>query len=409
MAKSKGIFSFKDLNSFASDVIKKTSIVKETEKTKSNRTYLSTGIYALNAAISTDIYGGIASNRISTIAGPSGTGKSFLCYNIAREAQKDGYVVWYIDTEFAIEEDQLPGYGIDISDDKFALFRNNIIEDLKIFLTQNFDKLKEEKQKGNEIPKLLIILDSVGQLASRKEVEDALGGKEKVDFTKSKALGSLFRIINSDLGYLDICMLCTNHTYQTMDLYPQDKMKGGEGLFYSSSTIAFLSKAKLKEGEMDDLDIGQSGLLVTAKMIKNRMAKPKKVKFEISFVSGCNPFVGLDYWCTEENFEQVGVAKGKMVGDTFVGGGNRWYVRHLGKHVPKDQLYTAMVFNKEVLDALRPILKDYFRYRSVTELNDLQSKIEQAKADNLDEDETLYANDLDSSSLFDIDDEDDED
>lgn len=195
-------------------------------------------------------------------------------------------------------------------------------------------------------------------------------------------------------------------THNTMDMYPQDKMKGGEGLFYAASSIAFLSKAKLKTGEIDDLDLGQSGLVVTAKMVKNRMAKPKKVKFEISFTSGCNPFVGLDYWCEGENFETVGVAKGKMVGDTFVPGGNRWYVRHLGKHIAGAELFSEKVFTKEVLDALRPIIKEYFRYKSITEINEIEKKLMEAKGEYDAEDDDMYAEDLDSNSLFDTEDDD---
>jgi len=171
------------------------------------------------------------------------------------------------------------------------------------------------------------------------------------------------------------------------------------GLFYSSSTIAFLSKAKLKDNEMDDLDLGQSGLVVTAKMVKNRMAKPKKIKFEISFASGCNPYVGLDYWCNEENFDSVGVAKGKIIDDKFVAGGNRWYVKHLGKHVATANLFTKDVFTKEVLDALRPILKEYFRYKSVTEIEEIAKKIENSKLV-MDDDGELTVESLDSDALF---------
>jgi len=394
-------FSFKDIVGMTNGIIKKMPVVHETLKSSKNRSTISTGIYVLNAALSSDIYGGIADNRITVLAAPSGTGKSFLCYSIAKEAQAKGYGVIYIDTEYAIELDQLPGYGIDISEDKFMLIRSNIIEDLKISITQILDSLKEEKNNGKEIDKFIIFIDSVGQLGSRKEVEDAKSGKEKADFTKAKALSSLFRIINADLGFLGIPLVCTNHTYQTMDLYPQDKMKGGEGLFYSASSIAFLSKAKLKTGEIDDLDLGQSGLVVTAKLMKNRMAKPKKVKFEISFTSGCNPHIGLDAWCIGENFESVGVAKGKMVDGEFVPGGNRWYVRHLGKHVAGSDLFTKEVFTKEVLDALRPIIKDYFRYKSITEIEEIQEQMLKAKGNyNLDEEEDVFADDLDSNALF---------
>lgn len=405
MAKTKGVFSFKDIGGLTNGIIKKMPIQHETLKTSQSRGTIGTGIYVLNAAISSDIYGGIPDNRITVFGAPSGTGKSFLCYSIAKEAQKKGIGVIYIDTEYAIELDQLPGYGIDISEDKFMLIRTNIIEDVKVMLTQLLDGLKEQKDAGNEVQKFIIFMDSVGQLGSRKEVDDALSGKEKADFTKAKALSSLFRIINSDLGYLGIPLVCTNHTYLTMDMYPQDKMKGGEALFYAASSIAFLSKAKLKEGEMDELDLGQSGLVVTAKMVKNRMARPKKVKFEISFTSGCNPFVGLDFWCTGENFEEVGVAKGKMVDGIFVPGGNRWYVNHLGKHIPGAELFTEKVFTKEVLDALRPIMKDYFRYRSITEMQEIEKKLMEAKGEYEDDEEVYDTENLDSNSLF----EDDED
>lgn len=216
MAKKKGTFSFKDITGLTDGIIKKnkTAIKRETEKTMSERNFIGTGIYALNAAISTDIYGGIADNRITVFAGQSGVGKSFLCYNICKQAQEEGYSVIYIDTEFSIELDQLPGYGIDISEDKFMLVRNNIIEDLKIFTTQLLDNLKDKQQEGTEFQKFIIVLDSVGQLGSRKEVDDALKGSEKADMTKAKALASYFRIINSDLGALSIPIICTNHTYK---------------------------------------------------------------------------------------------------------------------------------------------------------------------------------------------------
>jgi RecA/RadA recombinase len=402
MAKLKSVFSFKDMVGLTDGIIKKSAIIRETEKTSMQRGTIGTGIYVLNAALSTDIYGGIADNRITVLAGESGVGKSFLAYNICKQAQNDGYSIIYIDTEFSIELDQLPGYGLDISEDKFMLIRTNIIEDLKIFTTQLLDSLKEQKDAGKELDKIMIVLDSVGQLGSRKEVEDAKSGREKADMTKAKALASYFRIINQDLGYLGISMLCTNHVYKSMDLFPKDIMKGGNGLFYSASSVGFLTKAKLKDGEEDDLDLGQSGIVVTAKMMKNRMAKPKKIKFEISFVSGCNSFSGLDYWCTSEHFDTVGVCKGKMVDDNFVPGGVRWYVRHLGKHVKTSELFTSAVFTKDVLDALRPVLKDYFRYKSITEMTDIQQQLLDAKGE-LEEDDDQYTDQLDSSNMFDED------
>ena len=258
----------------------------------------------------------------------------------------------------------------------------------------------------------MLFRSSAGQLASNKEVEDAKSGKDKVDMTRAKAMKQLFRIINSDLGYLKVPMLVTNHTYFTQALYPQEVMSGGTGLQYSASTIVFLSKAKLKTGEEDDMDLGSSGIVVTAKAAKNRMARPKKVKFEISFNSGCNPYIGLDQFCVAETFDQVGIAKGKMDVDkstgemTFKPGGNRWYVNHLGKSVPGKDLFTSKVFTPEVLEALEPIISDYFRYRSMEELEaaekeftDTQDELEQEAGyiDVSDDD----VDSLDADNLFD--------
>jgi|AntRauTorckE6833_2_1112554.scaffolds.fasta_scaffold07553_3 hypothetical protein len=226
--KSKGKFEFSKIGKIVSGISDKTGIQIEDSDNMEKKEFIGTGIYALNALFSKSILnGGIQNNRITAIAGPTGVGKSFLCYNICREAQKDGYSIIYIDTEFSIELSDMESYGIDIDSSKLQLVRTNAVEDLKIMLTQLLGELKENKLSGLEIDKFMIVIDSAGQLASRKEVEDAKAGKEKADMTRAKAMKSLFRIVNSDLGFLKVPMLVTNHTYLTMDLFPRPVMSGG--------------------------------------------------------------------------------------------------------------------------------------------------------------------------------------
>jgi len=365
MAKSNSL-NFKDISGYLETISKKTSIQIESNNKK--RTYIDTGIHILNACLAKSlIYGGVSNNRITVFAGPTGVGKSYLCYNIAKYAQKDGYNIIYIDTEFSVELSDFQDYGVD-TEKNFMLIRSNKVEDLKVVLTQFLDKLKESKAKGIDIGKTIIFMDSIGQLASSKEIEDALEGKNKTDMSRAKAIKSLFRIINSDLGYLNIGLICTNHTYLTTDLFPQEKMSGGEGANYSASTIVFLSKAKLKTGEEDDMDM-QSGIIVTAQAKKNRLSKPKKVKFEISFGSGINRYNGLEFFCTPENFDKIGIAKvkkdvDKKTGEITYSPGSKWYVKHLDKTVYDKQLYNSKVFTKEVLEAIEPIAIEYFSYGS---------------------------------------------
>jgi hypothetical protein len=272
-------------------------------------------------------------------------------------------------------------------------------------LSQLVDELKTQKLDGYEIPKLMIVLDSLGQMASNKEKADLLKGDIKQDMTKAKALGSMFRSINTDLGYLEIPMIVCNHTYLTLDLYPAEKLKGGNGLLYSASVIGFMSKSKLKTGEEDDMDLGQSGISVLFKTSKNRMAKPKKIRFDISFAHGMNPYTGLDAFCRPEYFDKVGIACGKMDVDkktgemTFVPGGNRWYVNHLNKSVPTKQLFSAEIFTPAVLERMAPIVNDYFRFKSLDEIEEVEKKFNEIIED--DEDNSNgFVDSADADDIF---------
>ena len=396
-------FEFSKVGSILDNIAKTVPI--QIEKEIKEKKFISTGIYLLDAAMSGRLLGGgVATNRISVFAGESGAGKSFLAYSVSRQAQKQGYSIIYIDTEQSADLEDLPKLGLDVSLDKFRLVRSNKVEEINITLTQLIDELKEQKLAGFELPKLMIVLDSLGQMASSKEKADLLKGEIKQDMTKAKAIGSMFRSINNDLGYLDIPMIVCNHTYLTMDLYPQAVMKGGLSLLYSASVIGFMSKSKYKDGTEDDMDLGASGITVLFKTQKNRLAKPKKIRFDISFASGMNPYTGLDAFCRPEYFDKIGIAQGKMEVDkktgemTFTPGGLRWYISHLNKSVTTKQLFTPEIFTQEVLEKMAPIVNDYFRYKSIDEIEETEKQFN----DILDspDDEPMDSDSFDAGDLF---------
>lgn len=396
-------FSFSQVGDLLESISKNVPIIIETENTE--RKYISTGVYLLDAAISARMLnGGIEYGKIFTVAGDSGTGKTFVALSIAKNAQKQGIGVIYIDTEYSIRLDDLPKYGVDNHPDKFKLIRGNKVEDINILLTQLLDTMKQEKQKTGEVEPFLLVLDSVGQMSSKKEKEDLIAGNMKLDMTRAKSLAALFRSINTDLGYLDIPMIVCNHVYlEQGPMYPQQILKGGKSLVYSSSTIGMMSKSKLKTGEEDEMDLGQSGIVVDFKTIKNRLAKPKRIKFEISFVSGMNPYTGLENFCRPELYEQIGIAKGKEVVDKetgeikFVPGGTRWFVKHLDKSVFTKQLFTEQVFTPEVLKKMEPIVNEYFRFKSIDELEQSVKDFEEA----INQDSALDADEFNAENLFD--------
>jgi RecA/RadA recombinase len=406
MAKKETVkkFEFSKVGSILDNISKSVPIV--IEKEVKEKTFISTGCYLLDAALSAKLVGGgILGGRIFGLLGESGAGKSFIAYSICKSAQKDGYSIIYIDTENSIDLEGITKFGIENTPDKLRLIRSNKVEDINIAITQLLDELKEAKLSGYEIPKLLIVLDSIGMMSSNKEKEDLLKGAMKQDMTRAKGLNALFRSISSDLGYLDIPMVCCNHTYLSQDLFPKEISKGGMGLVYSASVLGFLSKSKLKDGNEDDMDLGQSGISVLFKTQKNRLAKPKKIRFDISFLNGLNKYSGLDAFCRPEYFETIGIAKGKMDVDkktgemNFIPGGNRWYVNHLNKSVTTKQLFTQEVFTQEVLERMAPIINDYFRFKSLDEIEEVEKKFNQIVGE--EEDDTNgFSDSVDADDIF---------
>jgi RecA/RadA recombinase len=398
-------FEFSKVGAILDNIAKSVPIV--IEKEVKEKSFVSTGCYLLDAALSAKLVGGgILGGRIFGLLGESGAGKSFIAYSICKSAQKDGYSVIYIDTENSIDLEGITKFGIENTPDKLRLIRSNKVEDINMSLTQLLDELKDAKLGGFEIPKILIVLDSIGMMSSNKEKEDLLKGAMKQDMTRAKGLNALFRSISSDLGYLDIPMVCCNHTYLSQDLFPKEISKGGMGLVYSASVLGFLSKSKLKDGNEDEMDLGQSGISVLFKTQKNRLAKPKKIRFDISFLNGLNKYSGLDAFCRPEYFNQIGIAKGKMdinksTGEmTFVPGGLRWYVNHLNKSVSTKQLFTQEVFTEDVLNKMAPIVNDYFRFKSLDEIEQVESEFNKIVGEDEDDDTNGFTDASDAGDLF---------
>jgi recombination protein RecA len=397
-------FEFSKIGSILDNIAK--SVPIHIDKEMKEKTYISTGNYVLNAALSGSLFGGIGSRGISVFGGPEASGKTFLALNIMREAQKVGYCVIYIDTEYAINRADLPKYGIDNSPEKFIIIRGNQVEELNVAITTLIDELKKAKLEGYELPKQIWALDSLGQLSSKKSKEDLLKGDIKADVgNKAKAIGSLFVSITADINYLEIPMVVNNQTYETMEMFSQTIMKGGRQLYYSANNITFLTKAKLKDDNADDLDItGNTGSIVTCKCVKNRSVKPKQVKIEISFEKGMNPYKGLLEFCRPEFFKQIGIGRGKMEVDKstgelkFIPGAGKWYVSHIDKSFYESQMYNSEIFNKDILNKLEPIINNYFKYKSLSEQEEVEREFE--KLIESDIDDNGFSDDLSADDLF---------
>jgi len=169
--------------------------------------YIPTGNYLLNAQMSGSLFGGYPNTRSIGIAGDSGSGKTFLCLNAVRELQKLGYVVFYIDTEGAIDRSDYLKFGVDL--DKLTYLRMGYISEVKFFINDFIETMKE-----NPGLKVAIFVDSVGMLDTDKSKRDMEAGKNAADMgLRSKEMRSLFKSFTLELSNLRVPFIFTNHTY----------------------------------------------------------------------------------------------------------------------------------------------------------------------------------------------------
>lgn len=397
--------SFTELDNVLSKVNDKGSIITHNTFSKIDE-WIPTGNFLLNAQLSGSLFGGYPNSRSICVAGESGTGKTFLTLNACREAQKMGYNIIYMDSEAAVDEDIIKNFGV--NPENFRYQPVSTPQEVRHFVANLCDTLKKAKDKGSELPKIMLVLDSLGNLATNKERGDAMSGNDKKDMTKQQELRSLFRVITTDLAEMKIPFIFTNHTYASIGSFiPGQTISGGGGAIYNASVILQLSKAGLKEGgdEAAAAGVQKTGIIVTSKAAKNRFARPIPVKFHISFYKGMNPYVGLE---TFINWENCGIQRGKIldqkVFDKYVAGKpaeaiiapTRWehtledgtvkvfylepketartiVVRHLGCEVKPNELFTPKVITEEVLKELdEKIIKKMFMLPNIADLSELE-------------------------------------
>jgi RecA/RadA recombinase len=324
--------------------------------------WISTGSYILNAQISGTLFGGIPNTRSFGLMGDPGTGKSFVCLNIVREAQKKGYNVLYCDTEGAIDKSSALKFGIDPNKIRYQPIQT--VSQFQTFVSNVVDMVKKAKSAG-ENPKLLLVVDSLGMLSTDKELADAIKGHNAADMgAKAKELRKLFRVITLDLTAAKIPLICTNHVYTGGGYMPTKESSGGDGPIFAMSVISFLSKAQLKDGAGT-----KTGIIVTSTLKKSRFTIPEQIKFHISFSNGMNPYVGLQDFVSWEacgigrgKYEEVKNKEGvKEMVFTPNASSTRWAIKHLGKTVTSSQLFTPEIFTDDVLKQLdEAVIKPHF-------------------------------------------------
>lgn len=241
---------------------------------------IQTSVPMINVALSGSVDGGITPG-ITMLAGPSKhfkTGFALLLASSFLKKYPDGVILFY-DSEFGTPQDYFKTFKIPL--DSVIHTPITDVEELKFDIMQQMKELKREDQ-------VMIVIDSIGNLASKKEVDDALEGKSVADMTRAKQLKSLFRMITPHLSLKDIPMAVINHTYKEIGMYPKDIVGGGTGAYYGADNIWILGRQQDKDGT----EIAGYHFVINVE--KSRYVKEKsKIPITVSFEGGINRWSGL--------------------------------------------------------------------------------------------------------------------
>ena len=267
------------------DKLQKNSRIKETAvldkyKLFSGQEMVTTKVPMINVALSGDPDGGLTSG-LTVLAGPSKHFKtSFGLLMAAAYLDKyDDAVLLFYDSEFGSPQQYFKSFGIDTSRVLHSPITN--VEELKFDLINQLENIERKD-------KVIIMIDSIGNLASKKELDDTFSEKSVADMSRAKALKGLFRMTTPYLTMRDIPLLAVNHTYQEIGLFPKAVVSGGTGIYYSSDNIWILGRQQEKKGT----EIMGYHFIINVE--KSRFVKEKsKVPISVSWEGGIQRYSGL--------------------------------------------------------------------------------------------------------------------
>ncbi len=267
------------------DKLKKNSKVKESSilsesKFFTEKDMVATDVPMMNVALSGSVDGGLAPG-LTVLAGPSKHFKTSFGLIMAAaylKKYKDAVLLFY-DSEFGSPQSYFEQYDIDTERVLHTPVTN--VEELKFDLIGQLEELDRKD-------KVVVMIDSVGNLASKKELEDAINEKSVADMSRAKALKGLFRMTTPYLNMKDIPLIAVNHTYMEIGMFPKAVVSGGTGIYYSADNIWILGRRQNKQGtEVTGYDF-------VINVEKSRYVKEKsKIPISVSWSGGVERYSGL--------------------------------------------------------------------------------------------------------------------
>lgn len=243
----------------------------------------STGIPLLNIAWTGRPDGGIHSGS-KQLVGESRTFKTmFGLVDVKAYLDKfEDAICIFGDSEFGANQKYWDAVGIDM--DRVVHVPITSVEQMQIVFMQ----MLNDANRGDHI---IFFIDSISQLPSNKEVNDAIKGEDKQDMTRARALNSFWRTVTIQLNMKNLLMVWINSFYDEIgNEYAEPNLKGGKQGFLSCDLIWFITRSQVKNDSTKEL----LGWNFNIGIMKGRFVKEKsKLPVTVLYDGGIDPWSGL--------------------------------------------------------------------------------------------------------------------
>lgn len=266
----------------------KGTVMRLGDKPAAKISAISTGSISLDAALG---IGGVPRGRIIEIYGPESSGKTTVCLHIIAEAQRNGGLAAFIDTEHALDTNYAQKLGVDVG---------NLLISQPEYGEQALE-ICETLVRSNALD--VIIVDSVAALTPRAEIEGEMG--DAVMGMQARLMSQALRKLTAAVSKSNVVLIFTNQLRDKIGVMfgSPETTTGGKALkFYASIRMDIRRIAAIKDGT----DV--VGNRTKVKIVKNKVAPPfKEVEFDIMYNEGISKIGDLiDFAVNKEIIKKGG-------------------------------------------------------------------------------------------------------
>lgn len=243
---------------------------------------ISTGSLSLNAAIG---IGGIPLGMITELFGPEGSGKTTVALNTAKQVANQDKKVLYIDVENLLNTEILKAVlGDTVKSENILILTPDSAEDAFMIAEAGIDSGEFE----------LVVIDSVGAMASKKEKENPFD--KDTMMMLPRLIGKFIKRNVYSIRTNNIALLIVNQVRDNVGSYVKSFSSPGGHILHHQAAV----RIQLSKGE--DLKRGDTtvGTLVRFVVKKNKLAPPFRSAF-IPLVFG----EGIDYYSDLIDFAKL--------------------------------------------------------------------------------------------------------